>query len=239
MFSIVASSGHAGTKWLATVLNERPDVTWYHHAREKVIGQQWNRLDLLSPNDEVFTPYWRWLKGELVKGDVGDANSWPPHMIPAVNEYFSIDKVIYLTRNKVQQLHSLLNTSPVLRRDPMLKVTEMKCQSLYDIMPDKPDKPYEGWSRLEKLCLMVAANDFMPYYLHGIGLDVSVYDLDDLLENSELLSELAPELDEEVLVEWQGRDINRKVEGSRAKTTLWRSWSPELRAAYRMVVGND
>ena len=51
------------------------------------------------------------------------------------------------------------------------------------------------------------------------------------------LAELAPDLDEETLAHWQKTDINRKVEGSRAKSTIWRNWTKEQRAAYKEIVG--
>ncbi len=237
-FSVIASSGHAGTSWLATVLDDQPDTTWYQHFREEMTDKPWEVLDLLSPDDGIFNNYWRWIRGELNLGDVGDANSWPPHLLLAVNEVVPIDRVIYLTRNGVQQLNSLTTTSPALKRDPLPEAAEAKLAALYDIAPFVPDKPYGQWTRFGHLCLMVAANEFMPTYLRLHGLTVDVYSLEELTTNLDTLRELAPGLDDATLEKWQKKDINRKTEGGRAPSTLWRKWEPEQREAYKLIVGS-
>jgi hypothetical protein len=246
MFSVIAGSGHCGSTWLASVLDSQIGVTFYHHFREEMTGKPWELLDLKSPDDPLFLQYWRWIGGDIEGGPTGDANSWPPHLLPAVNEVRPIDRVIYLTRNGIQQLNSLATTSPALSRDPMPVVAEVKLKTLFDIAltipkiyhrPNIPSKPYEEWSRFEKLCLMILANEFMPDWLRDNGLNVVVYDLGLLLSDVGILGGLAPRLDKQTLEEWQRNDINRKTEGGRAPSTIWRKWSPEQRAAYRSIVG--
>jgi hypothetical protein len=210
-------------------------------------GRSWERLDLHPPDHELYDQYWRWIRGDLDLGNVGDANSWPPHLLPAVNKVQPIDRVIYLTRNGVQQLHSLSTASPTLKRDPLPKVAEVKLKALWDIAWDLaevykqvlewPEKPYGDWTRFEKLCLMIAANAFMPGHLHGQGLKIEAYNLEWLVNDIDTLAEHAPELDKKTLKEWQKTDINRKVKGGRAPVTLWRNWSEEQREAYKAIVG--
>lgn len=240
-FSVIAGSGHSGSAWLSYVMDSQSGVTWYHHMREEMTGKPWELLDLKAPDDPIFNQYWRWIKGDLGAGNVGDANSWPPHLLPQANEVVPIGQVIYLTRNGVQQLHSLSTTSPALCRDlyprPMPKAAEVKLRALYDIAPEAPDKDYEDWSRFEKLCLMVAANDFMPDWLRANGLIVGVYAFGDLLSGLDALRELAPGLDDGQLKKMQQTDINRKTKGGRAPSTIWRKWAPEQKAAYRAIVG--
>jgi hypothetical protein len=200
-------------------------------------GKPWEVLDLLKPTDKEFNQYWRWMRGEIGIGNTGDSNSWPPHLILEANEVMPIDRVIYLVRNGLPQLNSLITTSPALSSDPLPKAAEAKLAALYEIAPDVPDKPYSEWTRHERLCLMIAANDFMPDYLRSHGLTVEVYSLEELTTDLDTLRELAPGLDDETLEKWQQTDINRKTEGGRAPSTIWRKWSAEQRRAYRDVVG--
>jgi hypothetical protein len=237
-FSVIVSSGHAGTTWLATVLDDQPGESWHQHFREEMTDKPWEVLDLLKPTDKIFDQYWRWMRGEINVGNTGDANSWPPHLILEVNKVLPIDRVVYLTRNGVQQLNSLITTSPALKKDPLPVAAEDKLLALYKIAPDVPDKLYAEWTRHERLCLMIAANDFMPDYLRGHGLTVDIYNLEDLITDLDTLRELAPGLDDATLEKWQQTDINRKTEGGRAPSTIWRKWSAEQRRAYRDIVGS-
>lgn len=237
MFSVIASSGHAGTKWLAAVLNSQKDVIWHHHLREQMTGKGWEKLDLISPRAPIFERYWERIRSELNVTDVGDSNSWPPHSLPAVNSVQHIDRVIYMTRNGIQQLHSLMTTSPALSKNIHPPVAMVKFEALYDAMPEKPDKPFDEWSNFEHLCLMVAANNFMPDWLRDKGLVVDVYSLEDLTTELDMLRELAPGLDEYDLNRWQQTDINRKVTGKRTEAAIWRKWTKEQRAAYKEIVG--
>ena len=238
MFSVVAGSGRCGTSWLTSVLDSQLGVTWYHHFREEMTEKPWELLDLKDPSDPIFQQYWRWIKGELHIGPVGDSNSWPPHLLPAANEVVPIGRVIYMTRNRIQQLHSITTTSPAFKKHILPEVAQVKLRTLYDIAPEVPDKPYGDWTRFEKMCLMVKANDFMPDWLREKGLAVDVYSLEELTTDLDKLRELAPGLDDDQLSEWQQKDINRKTEGGRAPSTIWRKWSVERRRAYKSIVGH-
>jgi hypothetical protein len=157
-------------------------------------------------------------------------------MLPAVNERLKIDRLSYLTRNGVQQLHSLTTKSPVLSQDPLPEAANSKLAALYDATV-YVNKPYSEWTRWERLCLMVAANDFMPTWLVVEGLPVEVYSLDDLITDVDLLKELAPNLTKTKLKKWQKIDLNRKVDGDRSPATLWSKWTAEQQDAYREIVG--
>jgi hypothetical protein len=139
-----------------------------------------------------------------------------------------------------------------LQKDPFPEVVEVKLKALHDLSPSvefgtvtRPhstgasafEHHYEDWTNFEKLCLMVRANDWMPDWLRDKGLTVDVYSLEELTRDIGLLRELAPELDDTTLLAWQRRDINRKVQGGRAPSTLWRKWSKEQKRAYRDIVG--
>ncbi len=235
-FSIITGSGHCGSLWLATMLGSQKDVTWHHHLSYTATNLQWQVADLLSPADKAYDVYWNQIEHELRSGDVGDANSWPPHLLLNVNIVYPIDHVIYMTRNGVSQLYSIMRSS-VLRRQTLPKGAEVKLRSLYDIMPDKPEEPYGEWSRFKKLCLMIAANKFMPDYLRTGGLKVSDYSLDNLILDAKLVKKIAPKLTLKNIKELQKVDLNRKVPGERSPEKIWAAWSEEQRAAYMEIVG--
>ncbi len=235
-FSVITGSGHCGSKWLATVLGSQSGITWHHHLGYEKIALQWQVADLLAPDNEVYSIYWSQLEHELSSGDVGDANSWPPHLLIEVNKVFPIDHVIYMTRHGVQQLYSIMRSS-VMRRQMFPKGAAVKLRSLYELMPNKPKEPYEEWGRFKQLCLMIAANDFMPAVLRAGGLKVSDYSLDDLILDAKLVKELAPRLTLKKIKELQKADLNRKVPGERSPEKIWAGWSDEQQAAYLEIVG--
>ena len=234
-FQVIAGSGHCGTKWLSKVLDLQTDMRWYHHLRFTTTGIPWQIADLRPPDDPVFYRYWRWLGGDLEHNNIGDSNSWPPHMLAQVHKHRHIDKVIYLTRNGIQQLYSLMTESPVLKQDPLPVAATEKLLCLYAIMPNKPKREYGDWNRFDKLCLMIAANKFMPDYLRGQGMIVKEYNLDELVNDPELVKELAPDLSMKTIREVQKVDINRKVKGNREPMSIWADWSKSQRQAFTEI----
>ena len=234
-FDVIAGSGHCGSKWLSNVLDSQPGVSFYHHFRETMTGKPWEVLDTRQPNDPIFHQYWRWMRGELGCGDVGDANSWPPHLLLEVNAVQPIGRVIYLTRNKLKQLYSLFTTSPSLQREPMPPAAEIKLRTLSEI---GDYGSIDDWPRFDMICLMVAANDFMPVWLRSNGLTVDVYSLEELTADLDKLRELAPLLDDARLEKWQRTDVNKKTEDSPDPSAIWNQLTDEHRGAYQDIVGD-
>lgn len=234
-FNIIAGSGHCGTKWLAAVLDSQPGVTFHHQYLTEMTGAPWELTDIRPPDDPFFQQYWRWIRGELHQGDTGDANSWPPHRIPLVNEVHPIGWVIYLVRNGVQQLNSFLTTSPAFSRIPLPKAASEKFAALAEI---GGYGPIDNWSVFKKLCLTIAANDFMPDWLASYGILVDIYSLEELTTDVSVLQELAPMVDVDEYENWQRKDINQKTEGDRDPFVIWESWTDEQRADYIEVVGD-
>lgn len=233
-FNLIAGNGHCGFKWLAAVMDSQPGVTFHHEYRGEMTGAPWEVLDLRQPDDPFFQQYWRWIRGELRQGDVGDSGSWPPHMLPAVHRVHPIGWLIYLTRNGVQQLNSLMTTSPAFMREttPLAAVNRFKILAEiggYDLTDD--------WSIFKKVCLLIAANDFMPDWLKSYGILADVYTLEELTTDVSVLQELAPMVEVDEYENWQKNDINRKTEGDRDPLVIWESWTDEQRADYIEVVG--
>lgn len=198
MFDVIAGSGHCGTKWLATVLNSVPGATWHHEMRTEITRLPWYVLDLYEPDDAIFSSYWTFIRQQ--PGSGGDANSWPPELLPAVNEVVPIRRIIYLTRDKDKQLHSLQTKSPVWSGAISSKAASHKLGLYAEI---------SGLPRDARL--LVEANDFMPGWLRSMGLHVDTYSLEDITTSLAVLKELAPSLTGVELAAWQQKKINQKV----------------------------
>lgn len=198
MFEVIAGSGHCGTMWLSKVLDSVPGLNWHHEYRTTATGWPWWVADLHPPHAAGFAPYWDYAR-EMAASHFGDSNSWPPESLPAVNDILHIDRVIYLTRDKEAQLHSIMTTSPIWSKAPYSAAAHARLDLYADI---------SGLPRGVEL--LVKANDFMPDWLRGFGLNVEVYSLEDLTTNVETLRRLAPLADDE-LIAWQGQKINQKV----------------------------
>lgn len=232
-FLVIAGSGHCGTKWLATVLNERPEEVWYHELRSQITKLSWDQLDLYYPNDPIFGRYWAFITKQRLS--VGDANSWPPHILPHVNSIYHIDLVYYLVRNEIQQLYSLMNYSPVINLPDWSGVLYKKLERLYQLYPN-PNKSFDEMSRFEKLCLMVAANHFMPDYLRARNLEVIKLSLDELVSDPLSVKRLVPEFSLGQIEKLQNTDINNKGDGHLSPEEIWDNWPEDYKLSFLEMV---
>lgn len=239
-FIVVASSGHSGTKWLSELMGMRMDVRSYHELRNSMLRKSWTELDLKEPDDALFDSYWQQIRSDEEEFDaVLDSNSWPPHMLLRVHAHHEIFKVIYLVRNDIQQLHSLSTASDPLKQEQLPEAAEQKLRVLYELMPRKPKADYDTWDNFSKLCLLVAANHFMPEYLAERGMNIEVFHLNILLSQPQEIQRLVPFVGTRAVRQMQQKDINRKVEGSRDPHEIWLSWSKEQRRSFFNVVCAD
>lgn len=239
-FIVIASSGHSGTKWLSELMGLRMDIKSHHELRNSMLRKSWVELDLKEPSDALFDDYWQRICYEEQFFDaVLDANSWPPHLLLKVHEHHEIFKVIYLVRNDIQQLHSLTTASEPLKQEQLPEAAEQKLRILYELMPRKPKADYDAWDNFSKLCLLVAANHFMPEYLAERGMSVEVFHLTRLLHQQEEVRKLVPTANFKTILQLQQKDINRKVEGNRDPSTIWESWPKEKRRSFFDIVCAD
>lgn len=232
-FNLIASVGHCGTMWLSRVLNAGTDARWFHELRLHR-GGPW--LDTLryGPGDRQYDAYWKHVRRHLWEGDVGDANSWPPVLLLDVNEVQAIDRVIYLRRNPIQQVHSLATRSYVWSREKRPTIIFDYINGLYQASPLEQQWPFSAW---EKVCFLVASNYFMPDWLRQRGLPVETYTLETLTTDTAALMQLAPNLLYDEARRWQQWDVNRKVRGKRDPAHIWAQWTDEQRAGFERVVG--
>lgn len=199
-YQVIASSGHCGTMWLSRVLDSIPGQEWWHEGRYETTGLFWTAADAYPPDSELFDDYWNCVRWRLRDFDIlGDSNSWPPELLPAVNKVMPIERVIYLTRDKERQLYSLLHKSPVWSNPPYSGVAQKRLE-LYAQMLGRP----------LDVGLLVEANDFMPGWLRGQGLTVDVYSLEDLTTDYPTFKELTG-LSDGQFDTWRKRNINQKV----------------------------
>lgn len=199
-FQVIASMGHCATTWLAGVLDLVPGQNWTHEARRTVTGMSWQEAYDYPPDSPALDSYWHSIRARMMEHDiVGDSNSWPPELLPAVNAVMPIDRVIYMTRDPEAQLHSIVTTSPVWSKTP-----------LHPIAARRLDLFAELTGELPTVELMVAMNEFFPDWLRGHGLTVDVYSMETLTTNTAALRRLAP-LPPKVLRQLQSVRVNQKV----------------------------
>ena len=123
-FWLVASIGHCATKWLATVLDAQEGIKAHHELKTAVAGMPWHKaLKYEQRNGAAsakYRPYWQQLDDEL-KGNqiVVDVNSWVPTALRDVTQHRDVDRVIYIARHGVSQLHSIWNHSDAWRKSPL------------------------------------------------------------------------------------------------------------------------
>lgn len=237
-FNVIAGVGHCGTMWLSRVLDEATDTRWFHELRLQR-GGPW--LDTLryGPGDRQYDAYWSAIRKHLKSGDVGDANSWPPVLLPDVNEVQPIDRIIYMRRNPIQQLHSLATRSYVWSQQRLPGIVEKYLNDLRlrgTVFAGLSLPDLASMTRWERLCLLVASNYFMPDWLRRHAFSVKVVSLNTLTTDIGALQALAPRLSEDAVRRWQMTDVNRKVTGDRSPDALWAKWTDEQKAGFERVV---
>jgi hypothetical protein len=232
---LIAGSGHCGTRWLASVLDAQPGVTFYHELRPKMTQTAWFTLADKAPSDQVYGEYWEHIREGLEQVNIGDANSWAPWQLPDVARIANV-KVLYLVRNGIQQLYSLSMCSDVWRAHPFsMPAYNVWLRALWQAM-NTPGPDYDDLSRWERLCLLVQANAIMPVQL-AQQMELELVRLEDLTTDVDVLQAIAPGLSRETCREWQAKDINRKVNGDRSPAAIWAKWSADQRETFHRMCG--
>jgi hypothetical protein len=248
-FVIVTGIGHAATKWLVMVLNRpKQGIRFEHEPLMRVSQPDWTAAraaELRGAEDPFFVRYWPHVEQNLSRHHTyGDAMSWNPVALQMINEQIKIDRVIFLVRHGVPQLHSIWNASLWNRRDRPTDWLYSEYLKRYWILAGKPGNTWKKWSRWQKICLWWNTNVFMPDIVRKWLPDakVEVKRTEDLTgsvkELNHLCKSLGLTLGGPQLRELQGQDVNRKVEGNRAPAHLWRQWSEEQKADFIRVCGS-
>lgn len=244
---ILAWGPHAGSKWLATTLNSERHCVDFRHELKLEMGGLFRDLveaefksGLTLP---AYEPYWEYVRTQLTRCSIfGDAGSWIPLTIPKVHEIIPVARIIYLVRNGVQQVHSMLTKSILGRVGKRDWLYTHFLRRLW-VFAGKPGRPWQKKTWYEQLCWFWQECDKAPKWLRDQGFEVEVYRLEDLTQDEDALRSLilsvAPErkLSDEEIHCMQRRDVNRKVRGDRTSSKLWSQWSPELRTAFEQVCG--
>lgn len=238
----ITGIGHAGTQWLAHVL-DRPEqgVRFTHELAYRKTGITWLQRQKMAVEKGVavttFPKYWAALK-ETGPRWIGDSMSWHPIEVVYLAKQGVTDQIVLLVRNGIQQLHSVAyhSTWGNVGGDHWLYHTYLR---RYWELAGSPGKPWEQWATWEKLCLWWATNEFCADWIRDQYKEMFVLRMEDLTRRAALLEEFIGLFGIQVhdVSALQGQDMNRKVPGDRSPGALWARWSQEQRDAFVDICG--
>lgn len=244
---LVTGIGHAGTQWIAHAL-DRPEqgVRFVHELAYNATKITWAKRQMLGLEKglaaQEFNPYWDAVKDKPGVRWLGDSMSWHPIEAAQVAAIGAFERIIYLVRNGIQQLHSIAYHSTWGNVRPDHPIYGLYLKRYWDMA--RPGPVWEKWTPWEKLCLWWETNDFMPAWLNGYfqgDRDLFTFRFEDLVTRPVLLQELFAQFDlpltEEEARNLQAVDKNRKVAGDRSPEVLWAKWRPDQREAFRRICG--
>jgi hypothetical protein len=241
-FVLISGVGHCGTAWTARLLHRpRKGVAAFHEEKNRRIGLNWKDAlihEWQNGPDEVHSPYWTFIRKKLDRHKrVVDSNSWSFKLIPRVNEYVPVHRVILLVRNGISNVHSLYQHNRSLPEDDWLYTVFFRSYwSLFENMPSKNEK-LDSW---DHWCLWWSLNERMPGWLaeHLGGDKVAVFRFEDLLKSADAVRELLEAvgvphaLSDREIRALQHKDINRKIFGDRNPGSLVARWSEHRRKRF-------
>jgi|GEM_PF-4445006 len=247
-FFLITGVGHCGTAWLANVLH-RPDdgLVCYHEYKNHIVDINWKeslQYEFNSGVGDLFDRYWAFMNEQLRRYHyVGDSNSWTMYMLPKVAAKLEPDRIIYLVRNGIQNVHSAFQNNRSIPRTDWLYTHFFR---RYWELLDRPGGDWDIYDDWACWCFWWQLNHTMPTWLaNQLGPEkVVVYKFEDLLQDTDVLLRLIQQLHPsnlsisgKELKLAQQTDINRKVQGDRSSETLWSSWTDEQRAVFIRICG--
>jgi len=247
--SVSIAFGHNASRWLAELLNQpKQGVMAYHELKFKHY-RPWKRAfrDELKfgIEDKRFQPYWDALNKDTRTHHVVDINSWAGHTIPDLVNLTYLYYVIYVTRNGIDWLHSVVSTSSYsrfmenLERFPMSELPKVAWEQM-----GKPFKDnFEDFTAWERMCISWAKSFYMPIWLKSnIDQTVLIYKMEDLTSGDSaqnILRKFSIKLSNRKVRGIQKNNINRHVKDAQKKTTrqIWNSWNTEQKEAFKTICG--
>jgi hypothetical protein len=193
--------------------------------------------------DHSYDTYWQFIEERLQANRVvGDSNSWTPCVIPEVDSIFEVDRIIYLVRNGIQNVHSAYYHNARISRSDWLYTHFFRH---YWELLDCPGGDWDEYTDWARWCLYWQINQTMPTWLADqLGDEkVLVLRFEDLLDDVDVLLNLLDQIDMGIkparteLETLQETDINRKVQGERSPRVLWAKWTDEQREVFTRVCG--
>lgn len=234
---LVTSLGHCATKWLAHVLDEQDGITAVHELKTRVAGMDWTRAvkyeARYGPESAKYREYFEFLENARTP-IVVDSNSWAPWRVPAVHEKQPLDRVLYIVRHGVSQLHSLSRKSAAWKNSPpdsyIYSDYLQELWALFDL-----EQPETRWERLCQLWAVTAT--MLPDHLQEQGLPVEVVTFEQLTQSPDGLQTVLPGMSHALTLKWRKQDINRKVASPRRPPDLWQQWPERQRQDFRRICG--
>jgi hypothetical protein len=247
MFFLIAGVGHCGTQWLASFLN-RPDEGMVCRHEQKFRVTPWLKAmpyawfpaiqyEIEHGVDERYDAYIEYIKeAQQNVAVVGDSHAWEPFIIPKLQERLSIDRIIFMVRNGVQNVHSLYYHNSQFGRQSWFYETYLR---LHADLLDIPWGDLDDWG---KWCVWWATNVRTPEVLAQTGpvetvkFETLLADADALIRLTKSLQSLARPTTREAQ-QHAGVDLNRKIEGDRSPDYLWRTWTDHQRQTFKQLCG--
>lgn len=229
---LVTSIGHCATKWLAQALDAQPGIKAHHELKTAVAGMPWHKaLKYEQRNGAAsakYREYWDRLDADLQENQiVVDVNSWVPTALQDVTQHRDVDRVIYIVRHGVSQLHSLWNHSDAWRKAPLNSHHLTDYITAFTGIEDVSEM-----DRWERMCHLWAGN---AYYAHECDETVS---FEQLTQSPIGLQKIIPSIGDTETLALRQNDVNRKVTGNRRPPDIWAKWTPEMRETFTAVCGD-
>lgn len=241
-FWIVTSIGHCATQWLATVLDAQDGIKAHHELKTAVSGMAWETaLKYEQRNGAAsakYRDYWAQIDRELTENQiVVDVNSWMPTAVFDMieNGKHKPDRVVFIARHGVSQLHSLWHHSKAWNDAPLTSY------HLSGYIEDLSGKETAEMTRWERLCHLwvysILAYRDADAQFSGYYNDVSftAVTFEKLTQTPYGLQAILPHMTHAQTLHWRRRDINRKVDHQRRPGNLWEMWTPEMREVFTAV----
>lgn len=230
--SLSASLGYNASKWLAHVL-DRGEVRAYHERLYAMLGiGRWQATFAYFLENPVSSPkvkpYWDEVKKDIKNGyDVFDANIWPSYIIPEIHNYFPLKQVLYVTRNGITWMDSVMASSSLRKPHKFATNTYLK---RYWIVLGKPRKPWKQWTHWERICLYWSTSYSMANWLEKQGIPVYRYRMEDLTGGVaiyDLFDLFNIEIDEDNVQRLQQTVINKHTRKKSSVKDIWETWTTE------------
>ena len=222
---------------MATVLDAQEGIEAHHELKTKLSRMGWPTWiryeHAAGAASKRYDPYWRFIEREREHCEIlVDSNSWVPTGIPDAEAY-GIDRIIFVVRNGIPQLESLIAHSGTWSRAPVDHYALAGYLRGYWGLLGEPDPPWSDWTRWERLCVMWAGSAMLPILWDYLA-DTYTFEA---LTRGDAMRDVLPNMTGDEIKRWQQQDINRKTRGSREPADIWQRWAPEKREAFVRICG--
>jgi hypothetical protein len=245
VYYLVAGMGHCGTQWLAAFL-DRPDegMVCTHEQKFRIqpysqlkdpwmTALKYERANGLDKRADRYVAYIKERQQQIAM--VGDSHAWEPFIIPQLSERVRVDRIVFMVRNGVQNVHSMYyHNAHLIKRGTWFYTDYLR--SFADSIDLGELDDFGLW------CAWWGANAASARMLESVA-PLQTVRLEDLTSEPEALIGLTKSLQGlarptiEEAAEHASADLNRKIDGRRDPDFLWATWTDHQRATFMRVCG--